>query len=502
MKTFRASGRLIGWLVVALAGMGQAPLYGDVDPSCPTCGQNGAMAHDVPTLGLPPHAAPPHTEMAIECPLEEVPAPMVRLRTRVPACAEVGKELEYRIKVENTSPADAHNVVVRMNLPASVKVFRTSPQVHQRDPELQWNLGTMPGHGCHDIVVTIVPLGLADIKSCTRVTYEHGQCVTTKVMAFAPEGSADGKIPGGPHDPGKGGPGGMGAGEGPRGNFDIRVYGPDKAAVGEKAEYLIIIYNKSERPLYQAGAVIDWSKELEERQPHAELAPGPLGKAWPKGGFHDVIGPNETRRLILTLYAKTPGRHCVSASCTASLVADITQNQFVRANDQACTEFRLSITGMTLEMYDKEDPILKNGRTSYPITVRNQGKDPITNLQIKARVPEMLQVEKVHGPGKYREGPNDKGEYWVEFEPLAVLKAGETQFFEIDVKGKGFVGDARFHVKMTADQLDKGPLGEQRWIIEEESTTLVPDEETRARIREISRKARERKVPGMVTSGK
>src|SRR5213078_3068987 len=146
--------------------------------------------------------------------------------------------------------------------------------------------------------------------------------------------------------------------------------------------------------------------------------------------------------------------------------------------------------------------ILKNGRTSYPITVRNQGKDPITNLQVKARVPDMLQVEKVHGPGKYREGLNNTGEYWVEFEPFAVLKAGETQFFEIDVKGKGIVGDARFHVEMSADQLDKGPGGSQRWMIEEESTTIVPDEETRARIREISRKARERKVPGIVTSGK
>src|SRR6185369_13959194 len=136
-------------------------------------------------------------------------------------------------------------------------------------------------------------------------------------------------------------------------------------------------------------------------------------------------------------------------------------------------------------------------------TVRNQGKDPITNLQIKARVPAILELEEpARGPGKYRKVFDAKRDVWVEFEPLAVLNGGDSQLFEIAVKAKGQVGDARFHVEMTADQLDKGPGGAQRWIIEEESTTIVADEETRARIREISRKSRERKVAGTVTSGK
>src|SRR6185369_11117415 len=106
MKTFCASRRyVIGWLVVAMAGIGQAPrLYGDADPPCPTCAPHATAAQDFPTLELPPHAAPegasqaPHMEMPIEACPEDVTAPMVRLRTRVAACAEVGKELEYRIK--------------------------------------------------------------------------------------------------------------------------------------------------------------------------------------------------------------------------------------------------------------------------------------------------------------------------------------------------------------------------------------------------------------------
>jgi uncharacterized repeat protein (TIGR01451 family) len=500
MMTYRASGRyLFGWFIVALAALAQAPpLHGDGDPNCPTCFEKGPLAlHNVPALEAPVAVVP----MTV---MEDVPAPMVRLKIRVPACAEVGKELEYRIKVENASPADAHNVIVRMNLPASVKVLQASPQIHARDPELQWNLGTMPGHGCHDIVVKIVPVGLADIKSCARVTFEHGQCVTTKVMAFAPEGSADGKtppgvFPGGPFDPGKG-PGAVG--DGPRAAFDVRVYGPTDAVVDQKARYKITIFNKTNQPIYNAGAELFWDNALEEAEPNPEIFMEPITRlrAWPKK-LIDMIPAGESRSLDLVLRTKAEGRFCVkaiaSAASTPKGIGDL------KAEDQVCTVFRRGIMGVTLEMIDRDDPILKNGQTSYPIMVRNQGKDPITNLQIKARVPDILELDpaQVRGPGRFRSGVENR-EMWVYYEPVATLNPGETQVFEIGVKGKGLVGDARFHVEMTADQLDKDARGGvQRWIIEEESTTIVPDEETLIRIRDISRKTRDRRIPGTVTSG-
>lgn len=518
MKITRGTRRyVIGWWIVALATLCQAPLlYGD--PLCPNCaGKAPAPQIPLPTfepvdLAPQPEAhAHPHPVVAQPTAHHadeiDVPVPIVKLKIRVPACAEVGKELEYRIKVQNSSPADAHNVTVRMNLPASVKILRASPQIHQRDPELQWNLGTLPGYGCHDIVVMIVPIGLADIKSCTRVTFEHGQCVTTKVMAFAPQaGDGRGGIPGaGDHGgPGGMGPGGVGPGGlGGRGDFDVRIFSPEKAAVGQPVTYKITMFNKGTSSVYKAGVSLDWGNDLEEVRPHDELIkiPGIAGGTWPKGGLFEELPPNSSKSLDLVLRSRGAGRFCLKASASASLSQNPNDNRIVNAKDEVCTEFHRGIPGMTLEMFDREDPILKNGLTSYPITVRNQGKDPITNLQIKARVPDLFEVDQVRGPGKYRSGLIGR-EFWVEYEPLSVLNVGETQTFEIFVKGKGQIGDARFHVEMTADQLDRGPGGAARWIIEEESTILVQDEETRIRIRDISLKNKRKAVSGTVTSGK
>jgi uncharacterized repeat protein (TIGR01451 family) len=529
MTTFRASARyLIGWLILATAALGQAPQGpGDVDPSCPNCAQNRLAAHhDAPPLGLPPQGLSPHAFSPQELPPhglpvgalppphgapialdEECPLPMVRVRTRVAACAEVGKELEYRIKVENTSPADAHNVIVRMSLPASVRILRASPQPHQQIPDLQWNLGTMPGHGCHDLVVVVMPIGLADVKACTRVTFEHGQCCTTKVIATAPPGSADGKTPpGGPFDPMV--PGGIDPNRGRRPDFDVKVTAPADASLDKDVVFEIIIYNRSNQPVFGAGATIEWSRELDfVRADDPKLIQVPpvqkeWERLWPSPAF-PMIPPNSLKKLELTLRSKLVGRFCVKAVATASTTENPIEGKALQHSDQACTEFRRLNAGMTLEMVDRDDPILKDGQTSFPITVRNQGQSPVTNLLIKARVSKLFEVDKVDGPVKYRTVPEANQDVLVVYEPLAVLGVGEAKVYEIAVRGKGAVGDGRVQVQMTADQLDKDVNGQPRWIFEEESTTLVPDEETRERIRQISRdKARDRKVAGTVTNSK
>ena len=87
--------------MIAVASFGQAPLLGD--PNCPNCQK--------PFVGPHPVAAA-HGEPA-EMVEAEVPVPVVKIKVRGPACAVVGQKTEYRIKVENCSPADALIVVVK-----------------------------------------------------------------------------------------------------------------------------------------------------------------------------------------------------------------------------------------------------------------------------------------------------------------------------------------------------------------------------------------------------
>jgi uncharacterized repeat protein (TIGR01451 family) len=71
------------------------------------------------------------------------PAPQVTMKVRVPAAAHPGRELEYRVFLENTGAGAAHHVIVKCPLPAHAKFVRASPAPHQQEPELQWHLGTM-----------------------------------------------------------------------------------------------------------------------------------------------------------------------------------------------------------------------------------------------------------------------------------------------------------------------------------------------------------------------
>lgn len=511
-NTARAS---IVWLIVALGTLSQAP-QSSGEPPCASCGAKPAGPIAPIAIAPPPEfqAPPPETPVAVHAPTHhgdddawaEAPQACIKIKTRVKACAEVGKRLEYQIKVRNESPAAAHNVIIKMTMPASVKVLEASPQLQARDPDLTWHLGTIPAHGCHDIVVVVMPIGLADIKSCTRVTYEIGQCVTTKVMQFAPDGSADGRGGPGTGGPGAGGPGtgGPGTGGPVAKGFEVKIEGPAEAAIGQDVSYRIKLSNFMSQPVYDAAVSIDWGADLEFQRSSEKLERIPGAPPyWPPGLIKE-FPPGTGRSLEITFRAKAGGRHCIRVKATANKTpAEAKKYDPVESTDELCTEFRQRMAGVTLEMFDRDDPILKNGATSYPITVRNQGKDPITNLTVKARIPSILTLDQVRGPGRYKTTDEKDGK-WVEYEPLATLNVGETQTFEIGVKATDQVGDAKFHVEMTADQFDKGrddkgnPL--TRWVIEEESTTVVPDEETRSRIREISRKNRERQIKGTITS--
>jgi uncharacterized repeat protein (TIGR01451 family) len=530
---------VLGWSFLTLVALGQSPvgpaLDGGGNSDCPNCNKKrvfppsvypqsiptslptgpgiGALAGpllpgvtDGPPIDLPtlPTAGPPTATPAGlggEEP-EECPTPVIKVRLKAPTCAVVGKETEYRFRVENCTPTDAHHVIIRASVPASVRVLRTSPLVHAKEPELQWNLGTLAGFGCHDLSVVVMPIGLADIRFCTRVQFEYGQCATTKVIATAPEGSENGGAGagggGGPYGPG--GANGQGTrepglAEGKR-LLDVRVFGPEQATVGETKRYQVTVINRGERPLYLVGVTLSLDKGMDIVKTSDKILAVPgAPPVWPDPFIHELpAGASKT--LDLDIKGLAEGRLCISVKASANTDPK-TYSPVKEADSTVCTQFvRIGANlgaGLTLEMYDLEDPILKDGKTSYPIEIKNQGTTPATNVRVKAKIPDLLELDKVFAPVKHEKKFDEKNNLWVMFDPIETLSGGETQTFNISVKAKGEAGDARFHVEMTADQLRAGPRGEEpRWIIEQESTTIVPDQESLNRVREISRKNREK----------
>jgi len=136
------------------------------------------------TPALPAQRSP----MTVEPPLadsapppNDLPQPVVTIQVRVPAEVAPGKDLEYRITVNNTSRAAAHHVTVRNPVPANTTFVSADPAPTMKEPELVWRLGSMEGCTKKEIVLVLRPTGEGEVQNCARVQFEHGQCVTTRI---------------------------------------------------------------------------------------------------------------------------------------------------------------------------------------------------------------------------------------------------------------------------------------------------------------------------------
>jgi uncharacterized repeat protein (TIGR01451 family) len=354
----------------------------------------------------------------------------------VPACADAGQELDYRIIIENCSPTAAHHVVIHNPVPANAKFVRANPEVSITEPELQWQLGTIEGCGKREICLTLLATGLGDIKNCVRVTSEHGVCVCTSVGGKgAPEEvpvppRPDGEIPGKPGVTG----------------LSLVKTGPKRAYVSATIPYQITVTNQATTAA--SNVIVTDTLPANTTFVSASQNGRLVGSQvqWSLG----TLAPGESRSMELRLRASTIGELVNQAEASA--------DGGVRATSEAKTEI-LGAAGLLMMLIDTKDPIEVGGDTQYEIILRAQGSAPVTNIRISTMVPAELVVTRIQGPVDHvKDGQK------IMFEPLD-LPAGKDTVYRIHCKALKS-GDLRFRVQLTADQLTAGPL------LEEESTTV------------------------------
>jgi uncharacterized repeat protein (TIGR01451 family) len=443
----------------------------------------------------------------------------VAIHVRVPAYANPGQEIEYRIVVENFSQAPAHHVIVRDPVPANARFVRANPEPSSRDPELTWQLGTLEAGGKRELVLVLAPKGTEDVNNCARVQFEHGQCVRTTVnkpsFNLHKEGPAQGILnesltykltltntgiieltnvlladildPGLKHGSGK--------------NRLSWIVGTVAPGQSHTVDYQVVatvtgrLCNKAiatvagdvRQQVDNCVTVGEAKLKLAMSGPHARYLnapasyqiavsnPGsvPLANVViqnPLPGDTSFVSASDGGQFNGNLVQWNIGSLAPGGSQTVELAlraqapgricnhASASSDHGLISEAEACTEF-VGVPALALDVADTMDPVEVGGTTTYNITVRNPGTNPATNVRIIATVPEQLEVTQAAGSTDNRKMGNR-----LIYEPLTLRAGGEARY-RIDVKAKN-PGDVRFKVELTADALQAGP------VQQEESTTI------------------------------
>lgn len=280
------------------------------------------------------------------------PTPVVSLRVRVPASSSPGAEIEYRICVENVSRAEAHHVTVRNPLPANARFVRATPQPTTPAPELSWELGTLVPCACREIVLVLAPTGTADITNCARVSFEHGQCVSTRIARG--------------------------------GGLSIRKSGPTQAALGEVLTFQIAVTNQGPGPLANVYVIA----KLADGLAHAS---GRNTLAWSLG----TLQPGQGEQMQYQVTATKAGRPCNHAAVSADGGAFAETERCVVVGGQP------AVAPGTLSLV-KLGPAQRfiNRPATYQITVTNTGTGALNNVIVTDFLPAGTNVVSVSDAGR------------------------------------------------------------------------------------------------------
>jgi uncharacterized repeat protein (TIGR01451 family) len=463
------------------------------------------------------------------------PTPTVALRVRVPASVAAGQEIEYRICVENTSPASAHHVTVHNPVPANARFVRSDPDPILREPALQWRFGTLEAGAKREITLVLMPTDAGEVNNCARVQFEHGQCVRTKIS---------------------------------RPTLQIRKEGPTQANLNDTLTFTLTVTNTSSveasnvllADILPAGLKHSSAKERlswiigklgpgESKSVDYQVAAKATGKLCNKAIVSADGGVREQAENCVTVteaklklsaigpakrYLNTPAQYEVTVSndgaadlADVRIAGDLAAHvSFVSASDggqhtdnqvqwmigalppgasrtvqlvlsaqssgrfcqrviataergiseqaEACTDFT-GVPALELSLEDSDDPVEVGATTTYRISVRNPGTTPATNVQVTAQIPPQMQLARAAGTADHREAAGK-----IIFNPLS-LQVGGVATYEVEVRAVR-PADVRFRVELTADQLIGGP------VQQEESTTIYAmTPSSRRKVRDASR---------------
>lgn len=436
--------------------------------------------------------------------------PKIGISKTAPATAKAGETFRYNIAVNNPSRVAAKQVVVTDVLPAGISYVESSPSAQVQGQSLTWSLGTLGagarkaitvmvkgnrtgkfdncasvtaayGLSARDCASTVIvapklalqKTGPAEVLICDPITYKivvrntgDGPATNVRVRDALPAGlvTTDGQSTVG-FDAGT-----LAAGQAKEATFQVKAKkrgtyvnrasatadgglsaaasaktvvrepvlvitkaGPKVRFVRRKATYTITVANKGDGDAPSAKLV-------------DTLPAGTRFVSASQGGAHmngkvtwdlGTLKVNQSRTVSVTVMPEQMGTIRNTVTATAHCAT---------ASAQVTTLVK-GIPAILLEVVDVGDPIEVGSNITYDIIVTNQGSAVGTNIVIEVTLPPQETYVSATGPTKAVVAGKV-----TKFAPLPSLAPKARAVYKVVAKGTQ-VGDVRFRVELTSDQM-------------------------------------------------
>jgi uncharacterized repeat protein (TIGR01451 family) len=436
---------------------------------------------------------------------------VIRLDRLTPAEVPLRVPFDYTLKVTNLTETPVHDVVVTERLPPNFQLRSSDPQPEKEGANLHWKLGSLDPKASREIKVSGVAITADNLKPCATVTFVVPICVGANVAVVEPKlmlaetapkeillcdpiptqivvtnagtGALEGikivdTLPAGLTTmDGRGElvleAGTLAPGQSRQfensfkasktGKFVNKVLASAKGGLkaeatattivrrpvlaltktglarqylGRPVTYEITVTNKGDAPA--ANAVVE-----DTIPPGAQgLQTSPAGEvSGSKGVWHlDTLAVNASKKVRIT-YTPAEAGPLAQAATASAVCADI-----VTATAETMI---YGIAAVLLEVTDTDDPVQVGGRTTYLITVTNQGSSPSHNVQITAAVEDTEEIVAATGPT-----PVTVAGRTARSAPLATLAPKAEAKWQVTIKALK-AGDVRFRATLTTAELGR-----------------------------------------------
>ena len=169
--------------------------------------------------------------------------------------------------------------------------------------------------------------------------------------------------------------------------------------------------------------------------------------------FIGRLAAGEETEVVFKLLALAPGEFPIHADAVAERGHNVETQHVTRV---------AGIAAILLEVVDVDDPVEVGAEAMYEILITNQGTEFAKNVQIRANVPDGMEIVGAQGP---TEGVIQGRE--IKFVPISRIAPRADAIFRLMVRGNK-PGDFRIEVEATSDTLETP-------VTELESTKIYAD---------------------------